>query len=76
MEPQIVKFQRSLFSSDSGHRVMYYNEDRTLLDEIPLTKEFEDELFPNGEDKVYHMCELGEDKYVHIGDKVESEPDW
>lgn len=77
MKPELVKFQRSLFTSDNTGRMMYYNEDRTLTDEVELTKEWVEALFPNGEAKVYRWCRVNENsRMLEIGDEADEDPDW
>lgn len=60
---QICKFQRPIatnFSSDDTE-VLVYNEDRSLMGQMPVDKKTLNELFPNEEFKTYWLCELNKE---------------
>ncbi len=67
----ILKLQRSLFPRDS--EVLVYNEDKSLFDQLPWCKEFE-EMF--GDDvKIYVHAHINENKILVFGDDADWQ-DW
>lgn len=75
---QICKFQRPIVTnSNSGDtEVLVYNEDRSLMGQIPVDKKTFNELFPDNEFKTYWLCELNkESKMLEPLEQVE-EQEW
>lgn len=75
---QICKFQRPIvtnYNSDDTE-VLVYNEDRSLMGQIPVDKKTLNELFPDDEFKTYWLCELNkETKLLEPLEQVE-EQEW
>ena len=61
----IVKFQKSIFG---GNKVLIYDRKRTILQEIPLSKEL-NKMF-DGRYKMYRKCSLDKDGILNIGREV------
>lgn len=63
----IVKFQKSVFSPG---KVLIYNYQRTVLQEIPLTKAIN--IMFAGRSKMYCECRLDDDGTLYIGQEVKA----
>lgn len=62
---QIVKVQTSLFTSDGSHLALVYNEDKSVMGEMPVSKEILDAM--NGELKAFFWAEIpSSNKFVEI----------
>lgn len=65
----IVKIQRPLGGSPGiEHKMLVYNEPRSITEQLTLTEERMRAYFPNGELKVYRYAEqLDDDGLVILG---------
>lgn len=56
MRAEVFKFQRPLFTTDPSQPILIYNEDRSIMNQMPLPRKVQKKIFRNGEDKCYWLC--------------------
>lgn len=64
-ELMVLKFQKPLLGAQ---QVLIYDEHKTILDQIPLTKSI-NKLFGKRY-KMYRVCKIDKKGILHIGDEV------
>lgn len=76
MKPEIFKFQRPIMTTDPSMPVLVYNEDRSIIGQLFLTKKEQREVFGEGEYKTYWLCKPN--KKTHKLDLIKQveEQDW
>ena len=68
----VFKVQRPL-AGNAVEEALFYNEDKSILDYIPL--EWLPENFFRGKDKVYILASINEEEQLLIHEYVD-QPDW
>lgn len=52
-DTQVFKIQRPLAAMDTMNKILIYNEDRSVIGEVPVTQDWLDAYFPEGSMKIY-----------------------
>lgn len=56
MKKQIFKFQRPIITSDPSEPILVYNKDASIINQLTVSDDILNVLFPGGELKTYWLC--------------------
>ena len=56
MKKEIFKFQRPIMTNNKSEPILVYNKDRSILNQLVVSKRIMKILFPGGSVKEYWLC--------------------
>lgn len=75
MRKQIFKFQRPVMTDDPSEPILVYNEDASIINQLVVSEDMLNVLFPDGGLKSYWRCKPRKDGMLELLE-WEMEQDW
>lgn len=75
MRKQIFKFQRPIVTDDPSEPILVYNKDESIINQLTVSEDILNVLFPGGELKTYWLCKPRKNGMLELLE-WELEQDW
>ncbi len=75
MRKQIFKFQRPVMTNDPSEPILVYNKDASIINQLTVSEDILNVLFPDGGLKSYWRCKPRKDGMLELLE-WELEQDW